>query len=535
VAIREFSAGRERRGIVCIGWELTDAERKLLQDREFKLLPSTLAKVLDPEQLVITDSIIIAQDPDKPARILQELEPLAPTLLDYDCRVYVRVASNTTLQGSGRTIVVNALSTIGLPVAGLSPQELQMMPSTLRERDGNPLAPFVYVCGAALDLNGILQIVQYNPGGQRPSTDLRIHVFDPDGQGIKLSTVKEILLRRAFADCQEMRLHQLPAGLSGVMVFRAHANPAAGLHSDWPMAYLVKIGDRKKIATEYEKYQEHALLYIPFELAPRLILARCGLGAREGIIVGDFIDQSEPLWRAAHNDRGARAVGHLFTRTLRAWRHAALPDIGRTLPEALADLFPETIPSHREPLIRPLGAKLNLIQLRELLSRCDSKPVLTGTIHGDLNAGNVLVRNGEAILIDFEQLKEGRPLVYDAASVEAALLVEGFQKDSRDIHTILKSIESLYATRDFFELKKPCHPSDDSAWFYDCVHEVRIHAGPLQLGPNQYGTALALALIKKSCNPYQFNDKRDQLRALAYVLAERILRVMHSRDDEVPK
>ena len=69
--------------------------------------------------------------------------------------------------------------------------------------------------------------------------------------------------------------------------------------------------------------------------------------------------------------------------------------------------------------------------------------VQVGAIHGDLHALNVLVRGGDAIVIDFEKVEMKAPLLLDFASLEAGLFVGGFIGDGRDGQELLQSIESL--------------------------------------------------------------------------------------------
>ena len=87
----------------------------------------------------------------------------------------------------------------------------------------------------------------------------------------------------------------MDSGLSGSAVYRVYAKLAKGLLGPWPFLYFLKVGRRDKIAREYLNYQGHALMYVPFHLGPRLNLERCGLGARYGTLVGDFVEEAESL------------------------------------------------------------------------------------------------------------------------------------------------------------------------------------------------------------------------------------------------
>jgi hypothetical protein len=527
VAISEFSEGKKRRR-VCFWGEMPNNEgRDAFTQRGYRLESFTVP-LRTHSELAVTDSVVISQRAANLKGIHGVLRRYAQRLLELDCRIYVRVASAPNLQGRARTTVVNIIRQLGLPGAGLTPAERKTLPPEQQEREGLPLAPYVFVCDVAWTWEVIAQVIADNPAGESPNLDLSPDAVSAKGKKLTLSREGAMLVRRAFQDCSEVHLRQMQDGLSGVRVFRAYAKLSGGMEGKWPASYFVKIGNRKKIGAEYYNYQAHALQYLPFNLAPRLTLERCGLGACHGIIVGDFVEQSEALRDSASAGRAVHAIGMLFSRTLGAWRHAARKDDRRSLPEALSYLLPAeaAIPAERKVLIRSLGATPDLSQIRQLLDQCDAKPILVGTIHGDLNASNILIRFSDAILIDFEQLREGRPLLYDAASVEAGLLVDGFAQDRRRVPAWLKTIEPLYDSHEMFEWRVPCHPKDGSAWFYDCVREIRLHAKQLELKKGQYATALALAFVKKSCNPHLFHDRRDSLRAAAYILAERILNLV---------
>jgi uncharacterized protein associated with vWA-MoxR-VMAP ternary system len=524
MAIREFSSGSPRRRIVCVGEMPPNSEHDVFAERGYQLKPFRSELLTEPVELAALDSVVFSQRAKSPTQVVLELEQYAPRLLDHDCRVYVRLATSDVLRTHGRDIIVNALRRLRLPVGELTDLERAALSPEEQDRQGLPLAPFVYICDLGHTWARIAELISNNPAGKAPKLELVIDAVDAQGRQIPLSEARELLLKRAFDDCEVIHLRQMQDGLSGVCVFRAHAQLAGGLEGrGWPVLYFVKIGDRRKITTEYEKYQGHALLYIPFNLGPRLNLARCGLGARDAIIVGDFVDQAEALKQCASGGRAAHALGNLFSRTLRAWHNAAIRHEGRTVFECLDKRFPTQIPEDRAPLIRAYGAQRSLSDLRTALEQVKTKPVLIGTIHGDLNASNILIRGGDSIVIDFEQLSEGMPLVYDAASVEAGLFVDGFAGDTRDPLELLDSVAALYESRRFFDWLKPCHPKDSSAWFYECVRIIRLHTQQFELNSDQYAAALAFAYIKKACNRHLFGDKRDELRALGYVIAEKIL------------
>ena len=73
-----------------------------------------------------------------------------------------------------------------------------------------------------------------------------------------------------------------------------------------------------------------------------------------------------------------------------------------------------------------------LRRLKAIFENHGNTAPLVAPAHGDMHATNVLVRHGDAILIDFEKLEQHYPLTYDPASLEGGLLVEGFIKGSQE-------------------------------------------------------------------------------------------------------
>jgi hypothetical protein len=194
------------------------------------------------------------------------------------------------------------------------------------------------------------------------------------------------------------------------------------------------------------------------------------------------------------------------------------------------------------------GAKRSLEQLDiQLLTLAEkSLPVMVGVIHGDLHATNVLVRDGDAILIDFEKVEKKAPLLRDMACLEGGLFVDGFVGDSRRPQAVLDSIKCLYSSDALTQGRlSVCHPSDESSWFFDCAMQVRLHARQFERSSGQYAITLASELLRKACNSHNFDAplrsrsgnatgtpstggrslaiRMEETRAMAYILAEWIL------------
>jgi hypothetical protein len=318
-------------------------------------------------------------------------------------------------------------------------------------------------------------------------------------------------------------------GRSGVNVYRAYAELASGVHGRWPLPFFVKIGDRTKIFSEYLNYEEDVDPDVPFHLGPHLTPQRCCLGANSGLIVGDFVEGSESLVDCARDGRAASIISCLFDRTLVGWHRGAQREEkeGCQLGKSFLGWFPR--PNKLSPTrfdrARELGATKTLAELRSLFERCDSTPVLVGPIYGDLHAANVRVRSTDAVVIDFAAHRIA-PLVYDAASLEASLLVDGFSQSGVQPANAKKWIQSIESLYNYIPLEEvPIHPNpkNPSCWYHFCVRQIRLYAREMEHGRNQYAAALALALLTKATKEWDAPEPEATGRSVAYVMAERVL------------
>ena len=496
--------------------------------KHYKLRRFNESDLVKPNQLAKVAAVIFRQRHDKLNKIRSYLEKYAETFLLYDCRVFVDIlpvepGSETPKL---REFVLTAVKKAKLPVSRQSKEyEVFLFGSATNEAI---FTPMVHI----LSISRWSEVTEYlhdYPPGAPPSTTLKIEVVNGDND---LSQESKILIKRAFHDCQNVKLVGNKDGKSGVSAYRVYAiRKEDYIGNQRPYEYFVKIGDRKKIAKEYSRYRDRALEHIPFHLGPRLRLDRCELGTQQGIIVSDYVSGAEKLLDCARDGRAAPVIASLFNTTLRNWHEASTAE-NYPLKEYLKERMPVEIPVHRRSLIAGFGSSKMPAELNKLLETMPCGPVQVGAVHGDLHALNVLVRGGDAIVIDFEKVNMKAPLLLDFASIEAGLFVGGFIDDGRDGQELLQSIESLYVSNALVEHQfKPCDPSDGSAWFFDCVRQVRMQAQQIELVKRQYAFTVAVELAKKACKE-NFNSKtkvserkltEDDVRAIAYVLAEKIL------------
>jgi len=507
----------------------------------------TLNKLSDPDFIAKLDAVIWTQDATKLKALPRELRGVARKLLDHDVRIYVRLASDENKTAIPRKHVVNAIIEDLLP-ANLQRAEWQTLPQDQRERENSLLFPCIYIVDTANSWGDIAALVC-----SRPASPIKLNLnFDEkillDRFGREGHEERVNLLKRAFWNCSDLRLTLLDGGMSGAPVFKAYASLEAGLvqqgsTSPYPHLFFVKIGPRKKITDEYDKYCSHISEYVPFHLGPRLRLERCNLGSKQGILVGDFVEGAETLIACARGGRCGHAIANLFDKTLGGWRKQERAKPVQSLSSQLAqkwyvegqkDKLIE-VPAERIPLLHKLQADTQIGPLKEMFEQLGKAAAFAGPAHGDMHATNVLVRHGDAIIIDFEKLEQQYPLTYDPASLEGGLLVEGFIEDLKAAklspESVVSMIAPLYEGRAFKVGQTTyCRPGDPTEWYYNAVNQIRTLSWSAENEPCHYALTLALCLIRKGCNPHQeLNAKEpNALRAIAFFFGQKILREMAS-------
>ncbi|WP_207004743.1 phosphotransferase [Trinickia mobilis] len=530
--IHEFCAGPIRRRVAFVG-DVPPEALKAFGRRGFDCFVLNSDPIGRALEASTADCVVLTQIAGETERfqVREQLEQLAD-LLNHDCRLYVRYTEAI----GDKDIVLRALNSQQLPPSGFVETDGKFFYGDWFEGVNHPVfAPFVHVLPDKTAWDNLANLVVQNPAGKAPNQDLKIEIYDVNHNAIHLESEAELLVRRAFWNCSSVRLNAKANGLSGVGAYDAFAHMSKNVvGGDWPYRFFVKLGSRVKVSREYHKYRTTALENVPYHLGPRLRMDRCVLGRSQGLIVSDYVSGAEALRDCAREGRGVPAIGNLFNLTLLAWRRAAL-DAEVPLAEYLGNHFPKAIPPHRAALIEAYGGTHPPEYLRQVFESQISQPVLVGVVHGDLHATNVLVRSNDAVIIDLERIQLGMPLLYDAASLEGGLFIDGFIGDRRTGAALLASLVSMYSASAFYGDDHFCLPQDGSAWFVDSVRQIRMQARQMERSPRQYGLTLAAVLLKKACNPEDFRSSteemdvnpapltREAVRALAYVLGEKIL------------
>jgi hypothetical protein len=540
MAIREFSSeGAPRAKIAFVGGLPEVEHLAWFKMRNFACVVCTPDDLRRAEYALELDAVIWSQDPKKLNTLPQELRATAPNLLDHDVRVYIRLAA-------ARNLLVNTLIESAIPVANLRPEEWQTIPESRREIENSFLLPSIYIFESASLWPDIATVVCDRPAGPSPKLDLNFdEQFLQDTFGSDGHQERIMLLKRAFWDCSELRMRPLEGGMSGAPAFKAYASlgPGYGLvqhgaTGTYPHLYFVKIGPRKKIVDEYDKYCGHIFEYVPFHLAPRLRRDRCNLGSTQGILVGDFVEGAESLITCARGARCGHAISNLFDKTLGGWRKQKRPDTSQSLNKYLETKWHTegsnvlmTLPPARAEIVRNLRGEPDIAPLKAIFESHGNTSPLVAPAHGDMHATNVLVRHGDAILIDFEKLEPHYPLTYDPASLEGGLLVEGFIEDLDDgtfnLNQLVGLIEPLYEQAALSGSGAThCQRGDPTEWYYDAVNQIRTLSRAAENVPGQYALTLALCLIRKGCNPHVNlqAEAPSRARAIAFYFGQKILR-----------
>jgi hypothetical protein len=480
-----------------------------LKQRGFSVDRCSDRQLRDRSHLEGLAAVVFTQSPSKLIAIKEQLEAHAARLLDLGCYIIAVPAKDQ------RPSLVHLVQQLNLPCIGTDDKMLPL--------------PHMRIIDETVPWTDIGNFLLRNPPGAPPYGPLEIDLWADNGERISPDETSKILLQRAFHECERVHLNALGGGLSGAEVYVAYPTLRASYTPGRrPLPLFVKIDERGNTVDEYKNYIERVDPHIPFHLGPHLIGDKCFLGSTKGILVGEYVEESESLLDSAKGGRASQAVACLFERTLYGWHRDAREkaDGPTNYPE-----FPDELPIDRASRAVELGAKTSLQELKALLSNAVSRPMMVGPIHGDLNVRNVRVRGTDAIVIDFLAHRKDGDIVYDAATLEASLFVEGFAPQIPlagasaliDVRSALESIRPIYDVS-FFCLMPP-HPAPEnpSKWFFECVRQIRKCSYRVEIQSGQYAAALARALLRKACNDRKFSEHEEYRRAAAFVLAEFVL------------
>lgn len=346
--------------------------------------------------------------------------------------------------------------------------------------------------------------------------------------GDRVSKTQALLLKRAFDDCSHLTLTRIGGGRTGV-AYRVHATTRSETGYTRPLPFFVKIASAKKIKYERSNYEGFVRDYVPFSCRPNLDVSRCiELPRSSGVLVGNFVEDAEPLGAIARRLPGVPLLDHLFDVALRGWRLDAFRTDDAIVPGKIPlELYGVTgrVAPDRDALAATLGATLTAAQVRDRLRNVATVKYRRGLIHGDLHCGNIMMRGRDAILIDFASVRRG-PLVADPASLEVDLVCSS--ECSNDPYLWVELMERLYDPARLARLVPPALTPAPREWLWNAVRRVRAHAleGMVD-GVEAYRQALATYFYRRATFRAEGtgDDKvADEFRrAYALVIAGKLL------------
>ncbi|MBZ5539834.1 MAG: phosphotransferase [Acidobacteriia bacterium] len=366
---------------------------------------------------------------------------------------------------------------------------------------------------------------RYRPG-PRPKADLKLSP-KPTVITRKYGPTLAELLRRSFNDCVQIELEELSGGYSA-KVFKVHASFEQRRLVNRPLPFYAKYDLLFKINQELQNYEDLVEAAVPFNLRPNLDPSRCiRRGYTHGLIVGNFVEYSEPLWEAARRGHGAGPIYSLFDQAFKSWRlnsqRETHQSIFQDLDAANIRIEVDRIDERRIEHVKALGAKTTPNELLSVLKRLPALPHRKGVIHGDLHVGNVRARGNDAVLIDFYSVNSGAPLAFDPATLEVSLAFAKYENG--DVDSDWKdTIARLYDPSTFLKPPEPALQQHKREWLWNCVRQLRTIALSREEpdGTREYQTAITFVLLRRMIYP---SDKRypESRFAVGYLIAESLL------------
>ena len=359
--------------------------------------------------------------------------------------------------------------------------------------------------------------------------------FEDEGQPLDFETIT--FLKRAFQDCTSLRVERQSGGKAAKDTLQVFAKLDGPEFGPQPMPFFVKIGEPRDIEDEKENYRDRAEPFIPFYLRPALNQLRSVSGLTASALVCNYVDHAVPLRDALRDDHGTGTIFSLFEVTLRGLRmHTLNTREGDGFIEQFIDDNVKTEKLEQQwrsriEIARDFGLKNSPTQLKKILRTYAGRlKTRQGIYHRDLHAGNVMVRNRDAIVIDFGTMRDFGPLSADPAVLEVGL---AFGTDCRDKPKLFKTWRSFID--DIFLNNHPLSPPLQTgahfpfAWLEKAIRELRHVVSCCGVKSEEGLIVLCACLLRFASHSPRVFPKKPELdklseerRAYAVVVAERI-------------
>lgn len=356
---------------------------------------------------------------------------------------------------------------------------------------------------------------------------------------IALSDDAKLLLRRAFFDCERIFLEGISGGKASMSVYRVHAwlRPEWCIAGPRPLPFFVKIAEPQSIETEKERYRVYAEHFIPFNFRPNIDRDRCVRTRSLAALAGDFVDDAVPLRTCLRMGLANGALFSLFETSLKGFRLQPIAAGKRHEERVLAsfvngrikvdELSTETLSRAKKQ-----GLSKSPVDLQSTICHeAEKLRSLVGPCHGDLHSGNVMVRNGDAILIDFFSAGDG-PLTADPAALEVSLMFGTDDEDEVNSFDAWKEfIDEIYSSN-MNDLHPPALAESKPgpfSWLRRSIRELRHILLGCNVDEREAKLVLAAYLMRyarlglEALNNPELKPLASDRHAYALVVAERIV------------
>lgn len=356
-------------------------------------------------------------------------------------------------------------------------------------------------------------------------------------EGEHLTAEETQFFRRAFGDCTSIELRRLSGGFSGSVFYVSAVITEAFIRR--PLPFFAKIDSIEKILKERQNYLDYVHPSIPFNLRPNLDPMRCIFGYRRGMLVGNFVENSEDFLDVARRDVSRSVLSSLFDRALRGWRGQAYQStsgkIKDNVAKHLSRILRWEVPKvARVRLARQLGARSSFKSLQSRLFALPEKNFRVALSHGDLYANNIQVLGTEAVLIDFASVNLQTSLMADPAYLELTLVFKDYGAQDDEIEW-KRFVDAAYNPENFMAAPAAAIDPRPREWLWNVVRQIRLLALGCQSSPGEYQTAIAFMLLRESAwNPRNETSKQRRRRAYAFVIAERLVKNLEKQSKLKP-
>jgi len=331
---------------------------------------------------------------------------------------------------------------------------------------------------------------------------------------LSLTEEDAVLLQRAFNDCKSISTETLSDGKSGATVLKVHLLFDAAAYGVSTRPMYAKIDSLQRIKQEIKQYEDCVEGAIPFFMRPNLIGNRCvkpGQGYKKGLLVGNFVENSEPIINAIKRGSASFPIYSLFDHAFRTWRLGSRIEGSISLISSLENagcVKPiASIPARYISQARQYGLVTSPLDIWNRLRELPKGPHRVGAIHGDLHPGNIHIRGMEPVLIDFYKVQIA-PLVYDLAMLEIAIVFDAYPIAAYEFEDWKRLVDDLYSCQAFQHPPEPKDHGHSLENLWTVVRQLRSIAPTLEISAFDYPIAVAFCLLRICTH----NDK-DLLKA----------------------